>query len=141
MKKFTNVKCGDEIYSLVFGLGEVTFVLDESLRMDEYYIFTVEYKNGPKSSYTEDGKPNWCEDKNKCNKTILYKSEVDFTTLDSKPNEKVLTLEKIIKHKSSGKLEMQSPAGAWVNASLMPNKMVDRAIAVGNLHLFRKRKK
>jgi hypothetical protein len=34
-------------------------------------------------------------------------------------------------------LEMLSPAGAWIDANLMPDIMVDNAINDGEYHLFR----
>ena len=43
MAKFTDIKLHDEIYSIVFGLGKVIFVLAKSLRLDGYYVFEVEY--------------------------------------------------------------------------------------------------
>ncbi|MCO4845416.1 MAG: hypothetical protein KC427_05285, partial [Sulfurovum sp.] len=97
MNKFENIKLNDEIYSIVFGSGKVIFVLTKPLRLDGYYIFEVQYENGQRVHYTEDGRPNWCQDMNNCTKTIYYKNEIDFDELDTKPRKKILTKNKINK--------------------------------------------
>ena len=58
MSKSTDIKLNDEIYSVIFSLGKVIFVLTNSLRLDGYYVFEVEYDNGQRVHYTEDVKPN-----------------------------------------------------------------------------------
>lgn len=138
MTKFTNIKLGDEMYSVVFGLGRVIFVLAKQLRLDGYYVFEVEYNNGQKVHYTEDGKPGWCKDINKCNQTTFYKHEVDFDELDTKVENKTLKKHQINKLRYDYTLEMMSPAGGWIDASLMPDIMVDNAVNNGEYHLFRK---
>lgn len=140
MTKFTDVKLGDEMYSVVFGLGRVIFVLAKSLRLDGYYIFEVEYENGQKTHYTEDGRPGWCKNINNCTRTIHYKHEVDFDGLDRNLENKILEKHKIDKFRDKNTLEMMSPAGGWINASLMPDIMVDNGINNGEYHLFRKMK-
>jgi len=137
MTRFTDIKLDDAMYSVVFGLGKVIFVLTKSLRLDGYYVFEVEYENGQKVHYTEDGKPGWCKDINNCAKTIHYKSEVDFDTLDTKTESKLLKKHQITKLQDNDTLEMMSPAGGWIDASLMPDMMVDNAINHGEYHLFR----
>jgi hypothetical protein len=137
MTKFKDIKLDDEIYSLVFGLGKVVFVLAESLRLDGYYVFAVEYENGQRVHYTEDGRPDWCKDMNKCTKTICYKHEVNFDELDTKAKKKPLTKNKINELRYSDALEMMSPAGGWVDANLMPDMMVDNAINNEEYNLFR----
>lgn len=137
MNKFAEIELNDEIYSLVFGLGKVVFVLAKSLRLDGYYVFAVEYENGQRVHYTETGLPDWCKDRNKCTKTICYKSEVNFEKLDTKLKGVALTKNKINELRYSDKLEMMSPAGGWVDANLMPDMMVDNAINNGEFHLFR----
>ncbi len=140
MTKFTDIKLGDEIYSVVFGLGRVVFVLAKSLRLDGYYIFEVEYDNGQRTHYTEDGRPGWCKNINNCTRTIHYKHEVDLDCLDTKVKKKILKRHKIDKLRNKNILEMMSPAGGWINASLMPDIMVDNGINHGEYHLFRKMK-
>ena len=141
MARFSEVKLNDEIYSLVFGLGKVRFVLAKALRLDGYYVFEVEYNNGQRVHYTEDGKPNWCQDLTSCTSTIYYKDDIDFDEIDTKAKKKILPKNKILKFRSQGTLEMMSPAGAWVDAYLMPDMMVNSAISNGDFHLFRKMKK
>lgn len=140
MTKFIDIKLGDEMYSVVFGLGKVIFVLAKSLRLDGYFVFEVEYENGQKVHYTEDGRPGWCKDINKCAKTVYYKYEVNFENLDTEVRKKPLQKHKIDKLRDDNYLEMMSPAGGWVDASLMPEIMVDNAINGGEYHLFRKMK-
>jgi hypothetical protein len=140
MNKFADIELGDEIYSLVFGLGKVVFVLAKSLRLDGYYVFAVEYENGQKVHYTEDGKPDWCKDKNRCTKTICYKEEVNFDGLDKNLQENTLTKNRINELRYSDKLEMMSPAGGWVDANLMPDIMVDNAIENEEFERFREMK-
>jgi len=140
MNKFTDIKLNDEMYSIVFGLGKVIFVLANSLRVDGYFVFEVEYENGQKVHYTEDGKPNWCQDINNCTKTIYYKHEINFDDLDTKVKRKILKRNKINKLRYEDKLEMMSPAGGWIDANLMPDIMVENAIRNEEYHLFRKMK-
>ena len=140
MNKFTDIKLNDEMYSIVFGLGKVIFVLAKSLRLEDYFIFEVQYENGQKVYYTEDGKPNWCRDINNCTKTIYYKEEVNFDELDIKPKKKIFTKNKINELRYQDALEMMSPAGGWIDANLMPDIMVDNALQKEQYHLFRKKK-
>ena len=140
MNKFADIKLNDEIYSVVFGLCKVIFVLTNSLILDGYYVFEVEYDNGQRVHYTEDGKPNWCQDINNCSKTIYYKSEVDFDDLDTKLKRKVLEKSKIKKLRLKDKLEMMSPAGGWIDANVMPDIMVENAIRNEEYYLCRKMK-
>ena len=141
MAKFTDIKLNDEMYSIVFGLGKVIFVLTKPLRVDGYFVFEVKYDNGQRVHYTEDGKPNWCQDINYCTKTIYFKKEVDFDERDTKPKRKILKKHKVDKFRYEDTLEMLSPAGGWINAKLMPDIMVDNAINNEEYHLFRKLKR
>ena len=138
MNKFEDIKLNDEMYSIVFGLGKVIFVLAKSLRLaGGYYVFEVEYENGQRVYYTVDGKPSWCKDINNCTKTVCYKHEVDFDEVDTSEDVKPLTKHKIEKLRLDDKLEMKSPAGGWIDANLMPDVMVDNAINNEEFHLFR----
>ncbi|MEA3369787.1 MAG: hypothetical protein U9Q40_00435 [Campylobacterota bacterium] len=138
MTKFTNIKLDDEMYSVVFGLGKVIFVLAKSLRLDGYYVFEVEYENGQKVHYTEDGKPGWCKDITKCMQTTYYKYEINFDELDTKSKNSRLKKHQINDLLDNDLLEMQSPAGGWIDANLMPDIMLENAINNGEYHLFRK---
>ncbi len=137
MERFEDIKLNDEMYSIVFGVGIVTFVLSRSLRLDGYYAFEVEYENGHKVHYTEDGRPSWCKDLNNCTRTVYYKDEVDLDNLDNGERKQVLKKHKIDRLRDMDILEMLSPAGAWIDANLMPDIMVDNAINDGEYHLFR----
>ena len=140
MNKFEDIKLDDEMYSIVFGLGKVMFVLAKSLRLEGYYVFGVDYENGQRVYYTEDGRPSWCKDMNKCTKTVCYKHEVDFNEVDTSMEKKPLTLHKIEKLRYDDALEMKSPAGGWIDANLMPDVMVDNALNNEEFHLFREMK-
>lgn len=137
MEKFVDIKLNDEMYSIVFGIGRVIFVLSKPLRLDGYYAFEVEYENGKKVHYTEDGRPSWCKDLNNCTRTVYYKHEVDLDDIDSSVGKKVLKKHIIDRLRDMDILEMLSPAGAWIDANLMPDIMVDNAINDGEYHLFR----
>ena len=140
MDRYEDVKLDDEMYSVVFGLGKVIFVLAKSLRLDGYYVFEVEYENGQRVYYTEDGRPSWCRDMNKCTKTVYYKREVNFNEVDTSPESAPMNKFKIDKLRFDDALEMKSPAGAWIDANLMPDVMVDNAINNEEYHLFRQKK-
>ena len=140
MNRFIDIELNDQMYSVVFGLGKVIFVLAKPLRLDGYYVFEVEYDNGQRVHYTEDGKPGWCKDIRNCAKTIHYKSEVNFDTLDTTVENKMLKRHQIDKLRNNDILEMMSPAGGWIDANLMPNIMVDNAINNGEYNLFREMK-
>lgn len=140
MDIFKDIKLDDEMYSVVFGLGKVIFVLAKSLRLDGYYVFEVEYENGQRVYYTEDGRPSWCRDMNKCTKTVYYRNEVNFNEVDTSSECAPMTKHKIDKLRSDGFLEMKSPAGGWIDVNLMPDVMVDNAINNEEYHLFRKKK-
>ena len=137
MERFTDIKVNDEMYSIVFGIGKVIFVLAQTLRLEGCYAFEVEYGNGEKVYYTEDGRPSWCKDLNKCTRTVYYKDEVNFDDLESGPRKKALKKHQIDRLRYMDTLEMLSPAGAWIDANLMPDVMVDNAIENGEYHLFR----
>lgn len=139
MNKFENIEVGHEIYSIVFGIGKVNFVLAKSLRLDGYYIFEVTYNNGQKVWYTEEGQPDWCQEKNACTKTILFKDEITIDDIDTTPPKKLLKKKKILKLHLEDNLEMKSPAGAWIDSSLMPDILFDNAINNKEYHLFRER--
>ncbi|MFT5661089.1 MAG: hypothetical protein ACI9TV_001735 [Sulfurimonas sp.] len=140
MNKFVDIKLNDEMYSIVFGLGKVVFALAKSLRVDGYYIFEVQYDNGQRVHYTEAGKPGWCQDFNHCAKTIYYRHEVNFDDLDTTIKKEMLTKHKIEKLKHEDTLEMMSPAGGWIDASLMPDIMVTNAVNNREYELFREMK-
>jgi len=140
MERYEDVKQEEEMYSVVFGLGKVIFVLAKSLRLDGYYVFEVEYENGQRVYYTEDGRPSWCRDMNKCTKTVYYKSEVNFNEVDTSSESAPMTKFKIDKLRFDDALEMKSPAGAWIDANLMPDVMVENAINNEEYHLFRQKK-
>ena len=65
---------------------------------------------------------------------------MNFENLDTKVKKKPLQQHKIDKLRNNNNLEMMSPAGGWVDVSLMPEIMVDNAINGGEYHLFRKMK-
>lgn len=128
---FSNVKEGDQIFGLIFGLGNVKTVWG-----DGYYKFEVEFKNGFIVPYTEDGIPAW---NSKLDfQTIYYKSDIDITNLDISPSEKVLTPKKIIKLRNKGKLEIKCPSGIWQSVSNFPSYIMETYLEEGKLHLFRK---
>jgi hypothetical protein len=140
MHKFSEVKLGDKIYSVVYGTGNVIFVLEKERRLDGYFVFEVEYKDGCKVHYTEDGKPGWCRDINLCASTIFYRDDIDVEKFDSTAVEIPLKRYEIISLREKYLLEMISPAGHWIDASLMPDLLVDKTLAANDLQMFREMK-
>ena len=140
MKRFSEIKLGDKIYSVVYGIGEVIFVLDKKYRLDGYFVFEVEYKDSCTVHYTENGIPGWCRDMNSCASTIYYRDEIDLEKFDSSAVEITLKKYEIRELRDNYQLEMISPAGHWIDASLMPDLLVDKAIASNKFHMFREMK-
>ena len=68
MSYFEKVKCGDQVFGLVFGLGTVSKVFD-----DGYYKLMVEFDNDHEVPYTDDGIPGWGKFKEQ---TLFYKDDI-----------------------------------------------------------------
>lgn len=139
MAYFDDVELGTEIYSLIYGNGEVIFVLDKKNRTKGFFMFQVQFAN-EKVHYNEEGIPDWCT-LGDCCRTAYYKDDVfrpesDYATIDKD----LLTLKKAIKLKEQGKLEMRTPSGAWRNVDQCPVKEYLKAIKNEELYLFRKAK-
>jgi len=133
---FTKVKKEDELYSLIYGTGNVTNVVPKNSRLDGFYIFSVKYSDNI-IHYTEDGIPNWCGDE--CGtQTVFYKSDIDFERVDFEPCEDSLSIKKINKLRGTGKLEMRCPSGLWRNVDACPIAIVTKAIKNGFTNIFRK---
>lgn len=136
---FKNVAVGDEVYSLVYGLGTVVFVANDSVRTVGFYTFEVEYANKHRTFYSDDGVPNWCNASACGCQTIWYRGEIDFMDEDfSNFTETELSKKKILKLKLKDKLEMKCPSGLWRNILLCPEREFLQGLAEEKYHLFRK---
>ncbi len=133
MAYFDKVAKGDHVFGLVFGLGEVTEVFQDS-----YYKMMVTFKNGYEVPYDEDGVPGWGRFKEQ---TLFYKTDIDLTSVDFSPVTKVLSPKKIIKLREKKKLEVRLPSGIWTDCDKCVNDYVEEQLENENFHLFRKRKK
>ena len=127
---FSNVKEGQEIYGLVYGLGVVRTMLNG------FYLFEVEYKNGQVVPYTEHGIPG-------CNRklpeqTIFYPDDVEYQEFDFSPVDKILTPNKIIKLRNKDKLCVRCPSGMWYKVGECDPLIVEDYLENSKYHLFKK---
>ena len=143
-KYFDGITVGESLYSLIYGKGVVSMVLDDAEDMDGFFAFLVKYptlKNPKKSVYyTLDGFPNWCSS-DAATQTVFYPKDIDFSEMDFEPSEKVPKESKIKKLAEEHNLEIRCPSGAWRNADDCPDSIVKKFIDGAMYHLFRKGKK
>lgn len=131
MAYFDNARVDDEVYGLVFGLGEIIQIFDNS-----HYKIMVEFKNGYEVPYTEDGIPGW----GRFNKqTLFYKKDIDLTDVDFSPVSKVLSIKKIIKLKEKKKLQVRLPSGIWKNVKKAEESYIEDLLEREKYHMFRKK--
>lgn len=137
MHYFDDVKLNDKVYSLIFGLGKVCFIVDPGSRIAGFHSFEVEYENKHRVFYTDDGVPNWCNAPGDC-QTIWYTKDIDLLSEDFSSAGTELTKKKILKLKLNNKLEMRCPSGIWRNVKGCPERVIIEALANERYHLFRK---
>jgi len=130
MSYLKNVKKGDQVFGLVFGLGQIKEVYNDS-----HYKCIVNFDNNYEIPYTEEGVPGWGKFKNQ---TLFFKEDIDVTEFDFSPLEKVLTPKKIIKLREKGKLEVQLPSGIWHICNKTIKKYTEELLKEEKYHLFRK---
>lgn len=130
---FSNLKEGDEIFGLVYGLGKVSHIHE-----DGFYAFEVEYYNDMRVPYTIDGIPGWSNGLG--TQTVFLKSDIDLMDYDFAPSEKQLSIKKIIKLRDKKKLEVRCPSGLWQDVFECPLSVSEGYLENGKLHLFRKKK-
>ena len=139
MHYFNDVEVGNEVFSLIYGKGNVIMALPQNLRLDGFYVFVVEYKNKHKVHYTIDGIPNWCPVDGGC-QTVFYLKDIDLTDMDIQPANKLLSYKQILKYKEKGILEVCCPSGIWRNVDVTPEKILRKALKKEQYYLFRKEK-
>ena len=139
MHYFNKVKVGQEVFSLVYGMGVVVFALPKEHRLDGFFIFAAEYSKGQRVHYTIDGFPNW-SNADGCCQTVFYKEDVNLSDIDIQPANKILSEKQILKHKDKDTLELRCPSGIWRNASECPEHLVKKALKKDKYYLFRKQK-
>lgn len=136
---FNKVKVDEKVFSLVYGKGNVTYVLPKKHRVDGFYVFAVEYKNQHKVHYTVDGFPDWCSSEG-CYQTVFYMQDVDLADMNIQPADELLSKKQISKYKEKGKLEIRCPSGIWRNVDKTPDILIKKALKKDSYHLFRKEK-
>lgn len=133
MGYFENAKEGEKVFGMVFGLGEIVNVYEDS-----HYKIMVKFKNGYEIPYTEEGIPGWYNFKEQ---TLFYKKDIDLTEFDFGAITKVLSPKKIIKFREKKRLEVRLPSGIWTACKKSTKKYVEEMLEEGNYHLFRKKEK
>lgn len=131
MAYFTEAKTGEKVYGLIFGPGKIVEVFPDS-----FYSIIVEFKNGYEVPYTEDGIPGWGNFKKQ---TLFYRDDIDLSSEDFSPVDKVLTPKKIIKLREKNKLQVRLPSGIWKNIKKADPEYVEKLLKKEQYHLFRKK--
>ena len=132
---FDDVEVGDTVFGLVFGKGKVIYSLGDA-RIQGFYSFEVEFENGQRVYYTDEGIPNWCSTLDF--QTVFYANDICMCDLELEPVSKILSAKKIIKYRDKGILEMRCPSGVWIDIEKCPQNFLENALESGNFHLFRK---
>jgi len=128
---FKKVRKDDKVFGLIFGLGKVIEVFDNS-----HYKIMVEFENNYEIPYTEDGVPGWGKFKEQ---TLFYKEDIDLTEFDFTAIEKVLSPKKIIKYINKKKLEVRLPSGVWHKYNKKVKDYAEEQLKKENYHFFRKK--
>ena len=132
---FNEVREGDKVFGLVYGKGQVIYSLGEN-QIQGFYSFEVEYQNGQRVYYTDEGIPNWCSTLDF--QTVFYADDIDMCELEIEPASKVLSAKKIIKYRDKKVLEMRCPSGVWIDVEKCPGNLVESTLENAQFHLFRK---
>jgi hypothetical protein len=130
MSYFKNVKVGDKVFGLVFGLGTVHKVFEDS-----HYRLMVDFKDEYEIPYTEDGIPGWGKFKEQ---TLFFKNDIDLTDYHFGSIDKVLSPKKIIKLRDRKKLEVRLPSGIWHPYNKKVKKYCQDLLEKEKFHLFKK---
>ena len=130
MSYFNNVKVGDKVFGLVFGLGTVLKVFEDS-----HYKLMVDFEGEYEIPYTEDGIPGWGKFKEQ---TLFFKNDIDLTDHNFSPINKVLSPKKIIKLRDKKKLEVRLPSGIWHLYNKEVKKYCQDLLEQEKFHLFKK---
>lgn len=130
MSYLKEVKRGDEVFGLVFGLGRIKAVYNDS-----HYKCLVEFDNNYEIPYTIDAIPGWGKFKEQ---TLFLKNDIDVTEYDFSPINKILSPKKIIKLREKKKLEVQLPSGIWHICNKNVKKYTEDLLQEEKYYLFRK---
>lgn len=130
MAYFKKAKKGDKVYGMIFGKGKIAEVYPDS-----FYSIIIEFNNGYEVPYTDDGIPSWGNFKKQ---TMFYRKDIDLSSVDFSPVEKVLSPKKIIKHREKGNLEVRLPSGIWTNVKKADEAYLEKILKQEQFHLFRK---
>lgn len=127
------MKIGTKVFGTVYGHGEVV------ANHDGHYTFEVEYQNGQRIPYDENGVPGW-QMGNLGIRTVFKESEFCVLDYSFEPNDELLTPKQIIALRNEKLLEVRCPSGLWVSIDKCPSDIVEENLESGNFHLFRKAK-
>ncbi|MDA7818089.1 hypothetical protein N9A28_07850 [Sulfurimonas sp.] len=139
MSYFSKVKLEQEVFSLVYGHGEVIFVLPKEQRIDGFYVFAAKFSKKNIIHYTVEGFPNWSPSNGAC-QTVFYQKDLDMNDIDILPVSKELSEKQILKYAEKDILEMRCPSGIWRNVNECPQNLMKKALKKDKLYLFRKEK-
>ena len=130
MSYFKDVKEGDLVFGLIFGLGRVVSIFE-----DGHYKLMVQFEDDYEIPYTDEGVPGWGRF---VIQTLFYKEDIDLTEYDFSSLNKVLSPKKIIKLREKKKLEVRLPSGVWFKNKSSLKDYVDDLLKDEKYHLFRK---
>ena len=140
MKYFNKIKTKDMLYSLIYGKGEVVYVLQKELRVDGFCMFEVKFECGTKIHYTEDGIPHWCK-LSGCQQTIFFIKDIKFEEENILPIKNILPMKKVINLlNKDDTLLVKCPSGIWRHTDDVPEKIIMEAIKQNHNHLFKEKK-
>lgn len=136
---FSKVKLDDEVFSLIFGRGKVTFALPKEQRVDGFYTFRVQYEKC-QVMYTDEGLPDWGAGEKV--QTVFYIKDINLKDHQVEADcEQPISKKQIHKYMENNTLEMRCPSGIWRNIQNCPSKVVQKAFKSLSFHMFRKAKK
>jgi len=130
MSYFKKAKVGDKVFGLVFGIGIIKEVFDNS-----HYKLIVDFADEYEIAYTDEGIPGWGKFKEQ---TLFYKNDIDLTEFDFSPINKILTPKKIIKLREKKKLEVRLPSGIWHICNKRVKIYCEELLEQEKFYLFRK---
>jgi len=131
MPYFKDAKVGDEVYGMIFGKGIVSEVLPDS-----HYSIIVNFDNSHQVPYTEEGIPSWG---NFDEQTMYYRKDIDLTNEDFSPVQEILEPAQIIRLRSTDKLEVRCPSGAWRAIGKADTDYAEDLLEQKQFHLFRQK--
>ena len=133
MGYFKDVNIGDEVYSLVYGIARVEYVVPQPSRVEGFYALGVVFGCGKRIHYTEDGVADW--NKKLHYQTLYYENDrpqvAEMLASITGPVEGAIDINNL-----EG-IYVKCPSGTWLPATDCPKAIVKKAIKSGITQLFR----